>query len=502
MYHLENAYKSLRENEPLIEAEEEALIDFVDRSVTCTLNPELAAKMIDVNYDKEHGLKIIEIVKACMIHYHTKACRKYGSAVACRFRFPKFPIWKTILTTYHVDEDDLEKRKERLDRHKLVLNLVVEILENTELIDSIMEEYDKENESIPEYRINRKERMLKVLEIVNVDPDDYVTALKESSRKGINVILDRDIDELHVNNYNPEWLEACDGNIDTQPCFDFFAVVTYITEYFTKDESGTSKFLAEASKQIQALPIKDQRRCIKNVFLTHRQMGLSEAYMKIFPDIKLKDSNITSVFVPLGRKEDISRYLLRADPELDYHDKELFEIFDREGLYYEKPNWIEKYLRRDMSEWNELCLPQYIKMYDPTNKGEKEDEDGRVDEETNGKQENENKTSYVEDEVEEDYNNEEPDICMGPEGDAVAASRFEKDKAKYGQEVKFHYLITETGEIGKALPNVMKLENAYPGEPKFLRKRKHPKSLRFYKVKRDLNPVRFFLHELMMYKSF
>ena len=109
--HLENAYKSLRENVPLSEAEEEALIDFVDRSVTCTLNPELAAKMVDVNYTKEHGLKIIEIVKACMIHYHTKACRKYGSAVACRFRFPKFPIWKTILTRSHVDEDDLEKRR-------------------------------------------------------------------------------------------------------------------------------------------------------------------------------------------------------------------------------------------------------------------------------------------------------------------------------------------------------------------------------------------------------
>ena len=62
-------------------------------------------------------------------------------------------------------------------------------------------------------------------------------------------------------------------------------------------------------------------------------MGLSEAFMKIFPDIKLKDSNISSVFVPLGKKEDISRYLLRADPELDYYDKELFEIDGREGLY-------------------------------------------------------------------------------------------------------------------------------------------------------------------------
>ena len=120
--------------------------------------------------------------------------------------------------------------------------------------------------------------------------------MKESTRKGTNVILARDIDKLNVNNYNPEWLEAWDGNIDIQPCTDFFPVVTYITEYFTKDESGTSSFLAEASKQIKALPIKNQKRCIQNM--------------------KLKDLNISSVFVPLGKKEEISRYLLRDDPEL------------------------------------------------------------------------------------------------------------------------------------------------------------------------------------------
>ena len=55
-------------------------------------------------------------------------------------------------------------------------------------------------------------------------------------------------------------------------------------------------------------------------------MGLSEAFMKIFPEIRLKDSNIGTVFVPLGKKEDISRYLLRADTELDYYDKESIKI--------------------------------------------------------------------------------------------------------------------------------------------------------------------------------
>ena len=146
-----------------------------------------------------------------------------------------------------------------------------------------------------------------------------------------------------------------------------------------------------------------------------------------------------------------------------------------------------------MTEWNELCFPQYLKMYDPTNKEEKDDEYGK---DCNDEVENENQTTNKEEGYENDENVQEP------EDDALESSKFEKDQVKYGQEVKFHYLITKTGERGKALPNLMKLENAYPGEPKFLRKRRHPKSLRFYKVKEDLNPIRFFLHELMMYKSF
>ena len=83
--HLENAYRNLRENKPLSESEEKSLIDFVDRSVTCTLNPEMAAKMIDVNKTKEDGRKIIKIVKEVQVHHHTKSCKKNGCTSTCRF---------------------------------------------------------------------------------------------------------------------------------------------------------------------------------------------------------------------------------------------------------------------------------------------------------------------------------------------------------------------------------------------------------------------------------
>ena len=120
--HLENAYRKLRENVTLMEEEENALIDFVDRSVTCTLNPELAAKMIDTTYTKELGQKIVRIVKECLNHHHTKACNKHGNASVCRFRFPKFPVWQTILTKGLQDEENNEKRNEKQENH---INLAV-----------------------------------------------------------------------------------------------------------------------------------------------------------------------------------------------------------------------------------------------------------------------------------------------------------------------------------------------------------------------------------------
>ena len=68
-------------------------------------------------------------------------------------------------------------------------------------------------------------------------------------------------------------------------------------------------------------------------------MGLFEAYVKIHPDMKLKDSNISTMFVPLGKKKDIRRYLMGADPELDYFDQELFEVEDRDDPMVLSRGW-------------------------------------------------------------------------------------------------------------------------------------------------------------------
>ena len=68
----------------------------------------------------------------------------------------------------------------------------------------------------------------------------------------------------------------------------------------------------------------------------------------------------------------------------------------------------------------------------------------------------------------------------------------------YDKETRYPYFITCIGVTNKKLPSIDELES--PREPRYLRK--HPKAVRFYKVKHELDAARFFLQELMLYTSF
>ena len=266
------AFKKLRKCDKLDKDEKRALIGFADCFTTCTLNPDMAAKMIDDTTTIEEGIEIVKKAEETQTHYHTKTCKKNGPC--CRFGMPRFLMWKTLLTK-SVKGKTSEERSERKKKHKEVLDKVREVLENKEAMDIIWKGFgDKKRENLEQYIQNRKLRILKVLEVAGIRPKSNMAAVKECTRAGINVILSRDIDEIFINNYNPEWLRAWNANIDIQLCFDFFAVITYITEYFTKDESGTSPFLRMAAKKCSEMGQLDQKRHLKNVFLTHRQMGI------------------------------------------------------------------------------------------------------------------------------------------------------------------------------------------------------------------------------------
>jgi hypothetical protein len=94
---------------------------------------------------------------------------------------------------------------------------IVILSDDKEIIDSIMEQYNKKAATKEEYEINREKRILQYLEIAKVSREEHQEAFSWS-RAGYSVYLKRDLNEIYINSYNPEWIVAWDGNIDIQPC--------------------------------------------------------------------------------------------------------------------------------------------------------------------------------------------------------------------------------------------------------------------------------------------
>ena len=90
-----------------------------------------------------------------------------------------------------------------------------------------------------EYQRNIKSRIEDVLKIASAGGDEisyekYEQAVMEQPRKGSEILLRRDIDETMLNQYNPEWIKAWNGNIDLSCVYDYYGTITYVTDYFTK----------------------------------------------------------------------------------------------------------------------------------------------------------------------------------------------------------------------------------------------------------------------------
>ena len=108
---------------------------------------------------------------------------------------------------------------------------------------------------------------------------------------------------MYVNSYNPEWIMAWDGNIDIQVCLDFFAVITYITEYFLKDETKTMEILRQVVANNPDDDTKEKMKKVASTFLSHRQIAEAEAFYKLLPDLLLKNSSVACQWLPLGAPE-------------------------------------------------------------------------------------------------------------------------------------------------------------------------------------------------------
>lgn len=262
LFGLQQALKRIHKGDP-VEEDLNVVAAFVDTFATVSLHPAIV------------GEKVASIAEEVNQHKHTKTCRKYNTI--CRFKFPKLPAYYTLVARCPEATMTEKERRKLEEEYSKVIEKVQNVLSDNEKMKSILAKYPKENEVTKEEAIEgRHKRIDALLELAQVDRVTYQAVLQYST-SGYNVVMARDIDECSVNSYNPEITRAWQGNTDFQICLDFFAIISYITEYYCKDDQGIIKTLVNTLKASKSQDLKKEMRLLANTWIKNRQMGEAEA---------------------------------------------------------------------------------------------------------------------------------------------------------------------------------------------------------------------------------
>ena len=410
-----------------------------------------------------------------------------------RFKYPKFPSVKTIIAQPNKCDEDYEVGQVRLDK-------VRKLLMDKEVMDNIKEEHPlNEDASEEEYIKMREERIRALLVVAGVDFNEYHRYLA-MNKKGVEVVLQRDIEEVNINTYNVRWLELWNANLDIQPVADFFAVITYIIEYAFKPEPQEIE-MRKALEAVKDQSMGERMKMIAQAFQDTRQMGEAEALYKLLPSLEMTNSNVKKQWVCLSREEERTTRARKANPEDIKAGRATFQLEGVEGQWMEQWDMRSKYCRRP-SELAHLTFSQWARMMEATNGCKK------VDEEESGDLE-----EFAEDDMEVEEENQVRDKPWYQPFHKVMICTHQccTDQAKEGCEgiccqakPRRNKLkrVSKKLERKMDLPEVVALSDIHCGEPKFMKKRRVPAALRFFKHKKDTNPIKFFLQELILYVPF
>ena len=214
-----DAFRKIRFNRKLNDTDIAVLAKFIDFFTTVSIHEQTVGK------------DVARIAQEVNRHHHSKTCRKRGTR--CHFNYPKPPSPHTIIAK-PIEGKSPEAKKEILEQSHRIINKVLSVLEDEDKQKMIMSKFDKESE-IPgdDHNDCKAQRIQEACKLAEVKYEDYVAALGQTEY-GYAVVQSRDVDEMYINSYNEEWLRAWDANLDIQVVLDYFAVITYITDYYAK----------------------------------------------------------------------------------------------------------------------------------------------------------------------------------------------------------------------------------------------------------------------------
>ncbi|HIC30472.1 MAG TPA: hypothetical protein EYO76_01005, partial [Flavobacteriaceae bacterium] len=306
-----------------------------------------------------------------------------------------------------------------------------------------------------------------------------------------------------INNYNREWMEAWDGNMDLQVCLDFYSVMTYTTDYFTKSEPATINTLREVAKEKKNSPAREKMFALAQAYLKSREMGECEVEYRILPSLNLVHSNIKTIFVGTGFPENRSKFLYKLDDNNVTNGS--LEIDGRTGRYIKRESIDEKYSRRCSDKKKaveKLCLAQFATIYDVSKKSNK---DNNKDDKDEIEEEDSNSENEKEDTDEEEIFQKSSDTLE------QKLINTQNEPNKYiilcdddlwtfndGETVDKNNSKAVNNRIKEIeLPDFIELEGSNTHR---MKKRKYRSVMRFHKCKKDKVPHEYCYSELFLFK--
>ena len=512
------AFEKIRNEEILNKTERNVIADFADLFITCSLKDPKTKKIVEEVQIHHHTHTCRKYCPKCRFYFPRFPSLKTIVSVPFQKlegdreqqldRLQKSNDTLKLVSKVLEDEDEMEELIQfEIDEINKYVNIQVAILAVQDLIQKAdkdkmqkvdvnepiqtlicnFTEFQKENSSLTKVEletvlddlkvvlnlINIKQieerRLHRLLEKAGVKPEGSKSTMEVYeealgvSKSGYKIIHKRDIDELFVNNYNPEWIFNWNANIDLQLCLDYYAVITYISDYYSKDDSGTMGHIKEALKKARNESLQTKLSLVIHQFLTHRQIGESEAFFKILPHLQMKSSNIETVFVPTGFKMNRSGFLKELTKEEAKTCSNVIKVVNKDGLFTEKPSLLDKFERKDTSENlinEEITYTQFSMKYVSCN--------------------------------------------SQPKSHDFKSKVFLEGDNGFQITDEMNLIVTHDFEVRKehhSLPNFIKLTNLRPGEPKFMRKRTR-QVVRFHKIDSTKKPHEYYYSQLQLYSPF
>ena len=292
-----------------------------DKDVTSFID-----KYVDCNQPRpEHELhsKVTKLQK----HSCSARCRRNGK---CKYNFGKPPSPETIIAKEPSGPDIKEKLLQAATTIKSVKN--------------VMSEID------PADDITVQDLLMKA----NVTVQEYTSALA-TGKKGKTIILKRNPNASHINNYNRHVLKCWKANHDIQYVVDAYACVMYVASYVLKAEKTMGELLKQAAKDSEDQNIRGQLKKAGSVFLTHREVSAQEVVYRVL-GLPLRKTSRKVTFINTAPKDRRVRMLLPKD-KIQGKDDEDEDVFSK--------NIIDKYQERPQ-ELEDTCLASFVANYTTT----------------------------------------------------------------------------------------------------------------------------------------